>query len=584
MFSIRRIYDAVLPVNQEAIRQAEEIILNRFAALEVSDVDGLSKKLMNPFKQKFRTILYVAERPQKAQVIGAAILMHDPDLNFCYLDFLATAKGVSSRGVGGALYEYVRDEARDFQAKGLFYECLPDSEQECPKPEGIYKENVSRLRFYERYGALPIANTQYQLPLKPGDTCMPFLVYDGLMPGKVLRKDYAKAAVKAILERKYGKVCPAGYIETVVNSFKDDPVKLREPRYNKKSASEDSSRKIGQTIREPIMLVVNDKHDIHHIKERGYVESPVRISNILDEISKTGLFKRVPPKDFPEKHIKYVHEAGFVEYIKKVCASLPEKKSVYPYVFPIRNATRPPKELSVRAGYYCIDTFTPINRNAYTAAKRGVNCTLTAADYLLRGEVLSYALVRPPGHHAERKLFGGFCYFNNAAIAARYLSRYGKIAILDIDYHHGNGQQQIFFDQNDVLTVSIHGHPNHAYPYFSGFASEKGEGPGKGFNLNFALGENINAEEYRRTLKDALNRIQKFQPMFLIVCLGFDTAKGDPTGSWNLTSRDFYLNGRVIGKLGIRTLIVQEGGYKTKTIGINARNFFTGLHEGYKEV
>ena len=584
MFSIRRIYDTVLPVNQEAIKQAQDIILTRFSSLNWSDVEGLSRKLMNPFKQKFRTILYVAERPQRAQVIGAAILMHDPDVQFCFLDFLATAKGVSSRGVGGALYEYVRDESRDFQAKGLFYECLPDSEKECPEPSGIYKENVARLRFYESYGALPIANTEYQLPLKPGDTCMPLLVYDGLVPGKVLRRDYAKAAVKAVLERKYGKICPPEYVQRVLNSFKDDPVKLREPRYRKKMVTEDTSRKIGHTVREPIILVVNEKHDIHHIKERGYVESPVRIGNILDEISKTGLFKRVVPKDFPEKHIKSVHESGFVEYIKKVCASLPEKKSVYPYVFPIRNAARPPKELSVRAGYYCIDTFTPINHNAYIAAKRGVDCTLTAADSLLKGEVMSYALVRPPGHHAERRLFGGFCYFNNAAIAARYLSKYGKIAILDIDYHHGNGQQQIFFEQNDVFTVSIHGHPNHAYPYFSGFASEKGAGPGKGFNLNYALAEHITSDEYRHILQEALSRIRKFQPMFLIVCLGFDTAKGDPTGSWNLTSRDFFQNGKLIGKMGIRTLIVQEGGYKTKTIGANARNFFVGLHEGYKEI
>jgi acetoin utilization deacetylase AcuC-like enzyme len=148
--------------------------------------------------------------------------------------------------------------------------------------------------------------------------------------------------------------------------------------------------------------------------------------------------------------------------------SLEEGLSVYPYVFPIRNAARPPEVLAVRAGYYCIDTFTPLNRNAYLAACRGIDCTLTAAHSLLEGFHLAYALVRPPGHHAERRSFGGFCYFNNAAAAAQYLSRFGRIAILDIDYHHGNGQQQIFYGRSDVLTVSIHGHPRFAYPISAG--------------------------------------------------------------------------------------------------------------------
>ena len=152
------------------------------------------------------------------------------------------------------------------------------------------------------------------------------------------------------------------------------------------------------------------------------------------------------------------------------------KKSIYPYVFPTRNPARPPNDETVLAGYYCIDTFTPLNQNAYLAARSAVDCALTAAEKVLEGTDLAYALVRPPGHHAETRTFGGFCYFNNGAIAANLLSRYGRVAILDIDYHHGNGQQEIFYNRADVLTVSIHGHPSFAYPYFSGFRDETGIG------------------------------------------------------------------------------------------------------------
>ena len=324
-------------------------------------------------------------------------------------------------------------------------------------------------------------------------------------------------------------------------------------------------------------LVVNDRHDIHHIHERGYVESPVRVRSILAGLEKSGLFQRLPAAEFPERHITAVHDADFVHYIRRACREAPEKQSLYPYVFPIRNKARPPKERSVLAGYYCIDTFTPLNRNAYPAARHGVDCALTAARQLLGGRRLAYALVRPPGHHAERRSFGGFCYFNNNAIAAHYLSRQGKVAILDIDYHHGNGQQDIFYRRSDVLTLSIHGNPTFAYPYFTGFREEIGDGDGEGYNLNLVLAEDTDALRYRRALAEALGRIEEFAPQFLVVALGLDTAKGDPTGTWSLTAKDFEINGRLIGELGLPTLVIQEGGYRSRTLGTNARRFFVGL-------
>jgi acetoin utilization deacetylase AcuC-like enzyme len=281
--------------------------------------------------------------------------------------------------------------------------------------------------------------------------------------------------------------------------------------------------------------------------------------------------------------IKTVHDTDFVEYLRKACAIVVQGKPVYPYVFPLRNSARPPKELSVRAGYYCIDTFTPLNMNAYLAAKRAVDCTLTAVDEILRGCRVAYALIRPPGHHAERRVFGGFCYFNNAAVAAQSLTDLGRVAILDVDYHHGNGQQDIFYARDDVLTVSIHGHPRFAYPYFSGYADEEGDGAGKGYNLNLPLPEAADGERYRAALERALRRIRGFAPTVLVVALGLDTAKGDPTGTWSLVARDFHENGRRVGALGLPTLVVQEGGYRTRTLGTNADGFLTGLLKGAHE-
>jgi acetoin utilization deacetylase AcuC-like enzyme/GNAT superfamily N-acetyltransferase len=576
MFRIRRVYDDLTPTNSEAVKQVQEILRTQFYLLSKKEIAKLPEQLRNPFKYRFRSILFVAEG-SKGRVRGFALLLHEPILNFCYLDYISTARRMTGRGIGGALYERVREEALHLKTIGLFFESLPDSPKLSRVPE-IRKQNAARLRFYERYGARPIINTAYETPLKPGSDNPPYLIYDNLGQDKELRRDTARAIVRAILERKYGDVAPPGYIEKVVESFEDDPIRLREPKYVKKEPPIRIECSLPADKR--IALLVNDQHVIHHVRERGYTESPVRIDAILKELNSTDIFQKFEPHHFSEKHITAVHDSRFVDYLKKVCASLEPGASVYPYVFPIRNAARPPKELSVRAGYYCIDTFTPLNRSAYLAAKRAVDCALTAASKILEGHRLAYALVRPPGHHAERRSFGGFCYLNSAAIAAQYLSNNGKTAILDIDHHHGNGQQNIFYERADVLTISIHGHPSFAYPYFSGFKDEKGIGPGKGYNVNFPLPENVDSKHYREILAEGLRRIANFRPRFLVVALGLDTAKGDPTGTWSLSAKDFEANGRMIGSLYLPTLVLQEGGYGTRVLGINARHFFTGLWSG----
>ena len=575
MFRIRRVYDQVLPVNRTALRQVQAILRERFRDEHESEAGGLGDRLQNPFKRHFRSILFVAENGRH-KVQGFALVHHEPDLGFCFLDYLAAARRLTQGGVGSALYARVREEAAALGVHGLFLECLPDDPALCTDPATL-QANRSRLRFYERYGARPIVGTAYETPVDPADPAIAYLVFDGLDPGRPLRRALARRAVRAILQRKYWYLCPPDYVERVVASFRDDPVRLRPLRYCRPEAL---AATVAPAPAEPIALVVTDRHAIHHIRERGYVEAPVRIPTILTQLDASGLFERVPPRRFPERHVRAVHDGDFVDYLRRACERVPEGASLYPYVFPIRNRSRPPKDLSVRAGYYCLDTFTPLTRNAYQAARRAVDCALTATQEILEGRRLAYALVRPPGHHAERHWFGGFCYFNNAAIAAHRLSEHGKVAILDLDFHHGNGQQDIFYERADVLTVSIHCHPRFAYPHFTGFDGERGDGPGEGFNLNLPLPEAVDGRRYRDALTKALRAVRGFVPEFLVVALGLDTAKHDPTGSWSLAASDFRANGRAIGALGLPTLVAQEGGYRTRTLGINARHFFEGLLAG----
>lgn len=575
MFRIREVHDAIRPVNRAAILQVQAILRAQFPLLREKVIQDIPERLHNPLKYKFRSLLFVAEG-NKAQAKGFAFVFHEPEMQFCYLDFVAATKLKSGRGIGGALYERVRQEALALQAVGLFFECLPDDPALAPDPE-ILKQNAARLRFYERYGARPIIHTAYETAVSPDSLYPPYLVFDDLGRGVPLPRERARTIVRTILEREYSHICSKKYIDTVVDSFRDPVVQLRAPRYRTKELVP-LRPAVPEDLR--IVLVVNDRHHIHHVRDRGYVESPVRIKTILKEIGNNDLFVNTPPRSYAESHIRSVHDSEFVNYFKRVCHNIPEGNSVYPYVFPIRNVARPPKELSVRAGYYCIDTFTPLNKSAYAAAERAVDCALTAADAILHGQQLAYALVRPPGHHAERRSFGGFCYFNSTAIAAQHLSAFGKVAILDIDYHHGNGQQDIFYERADVLTISIHGHPSFAYPYFSGFVDERGRGAGQGFNVNIPLPERVDGARYQEALERALRQIRQFRPLMLVVALGLDTAKGDPTGTWSLQATDFEANGAKIGALKLPTLVMQEGGYNNRNLGINARHFFWGLWAG----
>jgi acetoin utilization deacetylase AcuC-like enzyme/ribosomal protein S18 acetylase RimI-like enzyme len=577
MLRIHKITDARDPANRALIAEAQSILRTQFPGLDASDIDKLPEQLNDPRRFGFKTELVMVEKGS-GTTPAIAVLMFADDLRFAYLDLIAAAPGRGGRGIGAVLYEHVREEARAAGAQGLYFECLPDDPRLSPDVK-VRRQNVARLRFYERFGARPIAGTSYETPLKAGDIDPPYLMFDGLDRYDLPAIRQLRRIVRAILQRKYGELCPPSYIAKILRSIRKTSVHLREPRHGALAAPVAT-----QASTALIPLIINEGHDIHHVRERGYVEAPVRVAAMAREFAKVTLFQTIPARHFAERYISDTHAPGLVGYIKRACAEQPAGKSLYPYVFPIRNPDKPPRERSVLAGYWCIDTFTPLNRNVWPAARGAVDCALTAAALVAEGAPAAYALVRPPGHHAEYRAFGGFCYFNNAAIAANYLSQRGRVAVLDIDYHHGNGTQDIFYARADVLTVSVHAHPSFAYPYFSGFATEHGRDAGTGYNLNIPLPEKVSADRYYRAVQRALRRVAKHQPDYLVLAVGFDTASEDPTGTWSNKAEDFHALGALIAAQGWPIAIVQEGGYRVRTLGINARRFFSGVQESLHAV
>lgn len=571
MFRIRQITDTTQAANRRRIFKAQALLRERLPGLPDYEITELPERLRDPFRYRFGASLFVAD-DMRGKFLGFALCSTATDVGFMLLDVIATTTEAHG-GVGGALYERVQEAARAHAPLGLFFECLPDDPAACSAPE-LADQNRARLRFYERFGARPIVGTGYETPLSPEDRDVPHLVYDPLGRDGPLMGAELRGVVQAVLERKYAQLCSPEYNALVLGSIGDGPVQLRAPTVEDPALLPVD---LPGPVRPKVVLCVNEHHDIHHVHERGYVEAPVRVKAILAGLLPSGLFEQVEAQTFEDHHVLAVHDADYVEYLQRACADVPAGKSIYPYVFPIRNQARPPVDRAYAAGYYCIDTFTPLNNNAFLAARCAVDCTLTAAKAVADGARFAYALVRPPGHHAERRVFGGFCYFCNGAIAAHFLSERGTVAVLDLDYHHGNGQQDIFYRRADVLTVSIHGHPSFAYPFFTGFPEEEGEGDGLGFNRNITLPEQVDGAAYLQALQGALAAIVAFAPRTLVVSLGLDTGKGDPTGTWSLRARDFAAVGRAVGALDLPTVVVQEGGYRTASLGANARAFFTGL-------
>ncbi len=304
-------------------------------------------------------------------------------------------------------------------------------------------------------------------------------------------------------------------------------------------------------------------------------ETPARVHHILAALG-AAEFELASPLDLPESRLQRVHDAGFVEFLRTAFARWKAEGQgdcMLPGSFPARGLRRDRRPLGINGsmGYYAFDASTPIVEGTWDAALAAAQCAMTAAAIVDEGAGEAYALCRPPGHHAGRSLYGGYCYLNNAALAAQYLLDAGRarVAMLDVDYHHGNGTQEIFWERDDVLFVSLHGTPDTEYPYFLGYADERGAGRGDGFTLNLPLPRGTGWSAYDAALDAALTAIRRYAPDALVVSLGVDTYERDPISTFRLSREHYPLMGSRIASLDLPTVLVQEGGYAVSEIGAN---------------
>ena len=336
--------------------------------------------------------------------------------------------------------------------------------------------------------------------------------------------------------------------------------------------------------------IFSETHRLHDPScghDAAHPEIPERAEQILSSIREAG-HDVLSPDTFDREAIQTVHTPDYFEYLsgafERWVAAGQSPCGVVPCASPFPAGGDEPDDIVGQAGRYCFDISTPIVKHSFEAACASACCALTGADLLLNGEPSAYALCRPPGHHAGRGYCGGFCYFNNVALAAtRLAGETGKeceVAVLDVDYHHGNGTQEIFYESDRVLYVSIHADPHFVFPYRWGFSHETGAGPGDGLNVNFPLAPNVDRQTYLDTLTRALEVIAGFDARFLAVSLGVDTYVYDPLGTFELTEDTFAEIGTRVSQLGLPTLVVQEGGYNLDHMGRCVTNFLAAFDRG----
>jgi acetoin utilization deacetylase AcuC-like enzyme len=313
-------------------------------------------------------------------------------------------------------------------------------------------------------------------------------------------------------------------------------------------------------------------------------EKPERAEIILARVREVGLGAVRAPDRFPLEAITRIHDPRMVALLQTAAAewaTLGRPGAAFPFTFFTRGmrTDRVPLNLEGRLAHFCFDAGTPITSTSWQAIRSSADVALTGARMITQGAQSVFSLCRPPGHHAGSDHYGGYCFLNNAGIAAQALldAGAGRVAILDVDYHHGNGTQQIFYARADVLVVSIHATPDQEYPYLLGFEDEPGVGAGAGFNFNLPLPWGTEWDAWSAALEAGCARVADYAPDALIVSLGVDTYKGDPISQFKLDHDHFTAIGARIAKLGLPTLFVMEGGYAVAEIGINAVNVLTGF-------
>jgi acetoin utilization deacetylase AcuC-like enzyme len=309
-----------------------------------------------------------------------------------------------------------------------------------------------------------------------------------------------------------------------------------------------------------------------------YMENPDRMARILHALRETDWAEIVAPKEFGLDPIYAVHDKEYLDFLAScwtewLASEAEDKSTLLPATFALRRHPPTPTSLLGRAGYYMMDLSACIVEGTYAAALASAYCALSAAEAVANGDPNAFALCRPPGHHAGRDYAGGYCFINNASVAANWLSDMGKVALLDVDYHCGNGTQDIFYERLDVLTISIHADPAVEYPYYAGYASETGIGEGLGFHKNFPLEKGTNDGGYLSVLEEALRSIDRYEPSYLVLSAGMDIYADDPLGKIRVTTEGIQEIGKRISALHLPTVIVMEGGYNNEALGRNITGF-----------
>ncbi|MCX7302807.1 MAG: histone deacetylase family protein [Hyphomicrobiales bacterium] len=315
-------------------------------------------------------------------------------------------------------------------------------------------------------------------------------------------------------------------------------------------------------------------------------EVPERVARLLEAATAAGCAVE-RPNGFGLGPIAAIHTAEYIEFLQHIFERWQRiegaSAEVIPNIHPIARGGARPASAVGQAGYHMADTSCPISRHTFESSCWSAWTAVAAAEAVEAGASSAYALCRPPGHHAFADVAGGFCFFNNSAIAAQRLRKVAdRVAILDVDLHHGNGTQGVFYGRGDVLTVSIHADPERFYPFFWGYAGERGEGPGLGANFNLPLARKSGDDIFLDALSSAVRRIEAFAPDALVVALGLDAYEGDPFGGLCVTTPGFARIGEAIAGLGLPSVVVQEGGYLCDALSANLTSFLTGFASRHK--
>lgn len=339
-----------------------------------------------------------------------------------------------------------------------------------------------------------------------------------------------------------------------------------------------------------MLTFYSDDHRLHHAQGemlngelQPCFEMPARADHVLARVQQQQLGEVRAPLDFGMTPIARIHTGDYLHFLQKAWAGWAAQGNTadfLPGVFPARHMrAKRPDDLYGQYGFHSFDCFAPITAGTWQAVYTSAQVALSAQQQLAQGMHTAFALCRPPGHHASADVMGGYCYLNNAAITAQAFLDQGakRVAILDVDYHHGNGTQSIFYGRDDVLVANIHGSPSFEYPHFLGYADETGEGAGLGFNLNLPLPAGSAWDVWGAALETACQRIAAYGAEVIVVSLGVDTYMNDPISQFKLDSPDYLRMGQRIAALGKPTLFVMEGGYAVAEIGINAVNVLEGF-------